>query len=125
MQMSDLNIMMGFTSDGLRKLDERVRHRSNYAFKVDMPRLRKILCGWDKLPLDFACERQYLQLPSYERRHSRSEFIGGLWRVTVHPSLDAPFRLKHRVSVQCACNRWIPAGRLHQHVGACKHFSHD
>jgi hypothetical protein len=79
--------------------------------RVDLPALRKMLTGKDKLPLVHSDYYRNVMVPGLDER----------WNVVIRPShyLSGCTNRTHRVFIVCGCNREIPAGRWTQHRKAC------
>jgi hypothetical protein len=101
---------------------------SEWKFKVHCPTLRKNLCGKYKLPGKLREIFYNTTLPSDElQRLPNGECIRssikGDWTVIVKSTAEVRKNKHkssaHRIFIHCQCGRIIPAGRLHQHKGAC------
>jgi hypothetical protein len=82
--------------------------------RVDLPALRKMLTGKDKIPLSHYDVYLNVMVPGLTDR----------WNVVIRPghsfiNIVGCTGRPHRVFIECGCGREIPAGRWAQHRKAC------
>jgi hypothetical protein len=89
-----------------------------FNFSIRVPELRRIITGGkQKLPRKFTMERYMDNVPI---RTFKGEYTEVGFQVLVTQHLINPHRKssKHRIFILCPCGRYIPAGRINQHI--CK-----
>jgi len=87
--------------------------------RIDMTKLRKDLCGSDKMPLDFSMEPTSVEVQCVSRSYGTSECEPVSLTLKVlktQERTDGKKTSKHRIYVMCSCRKWIPLGRLKQHL---------
>lgn len=86
---------------------------------IDVARLRKELCGKDKMPLDFEFGPCNVLIHDVFAKYEplTSEPANVYLKVTKsHKAAPSENTSKHRIFVLCGCDKWIPIGRLAQHI---------